>query len=65
MKIVVLSDTHLPKRAKSLPPRLIEELVNADLISISFLQKILLKIIQKGKTNNEQAGNCLYNKRLY
>ncbi|PGY08388.1 metallophosphoesterase [Bacillus sp. AFS031507] len=32
MKIVVLSDTHLPKRAKSLPPRLIEELVNADLI---------------------------------
>jgi hypothetical protein len=53
MKIVVLSDTHLPKRAKSLPPRLIEELVNADLISISFLQKILLKIIQKGKTNNE------------
>ncbi|MBV7504554.1 metallophosphoesterase [Bacillus sp. sid0103] len=32
MKIVVLSDTHLPKRAKGLPPRLIEELVHADLI---------------------------------
>jgi len=65
MKIVVLSDTHLPKRAKSLPPRLIEELVNADLISISFSQKSLLKIIKKGKSNNEQAGNRLYNKRLY
>ena len=53
MKITVLSDTHLTKRARGLPFRLIEELVNADLISISFLQKILLKIIQKGKTNNE------------
>jgi len=32
MKIVVLSDTHLPKRKKGLPARLIEELQTADLI---------------------------------
>src|SRR4051794_21464599 len=32
MKIIVLSDTHIPKRAKSLPPRLLEELEAADLI---------------------------------
>ena len=32
MKIVVLSDTHLPKRKKGLPTRLLEELKNADLI---------------------------------
>jgi uncharacterized protein len=31
MKIVVLSDTHLPKRNKGLPARLIEELRGADL----------------------------------
>ncbi|MGF6950583.1 putative phosphodiesterase [Neobacillus sp. B4I6] len=38
MKITVLSDTHLTKRARGLPFRLIEELVNSDLISISFSQ---------------------------
>lgn len=32
MKIVVLSDTHLPKRKKGLPIRLLEELKNVDLI---------------------------------
>ncbi|TGB01270.1 metallophosphoesterase family protein [Halobacillus salinus] len=32
MKIVVLSDTHMPKKAKQLPDRLIEELPSADLI---------------------------------
>jgi uncharacterized protein len=32
MKIVVLSDTHLPKRTKGLPKRLIDELKDADLI---------------------------------
>jgi uncharacterized protein len=32
MKIIVLSDTHMPKRAKSLPNRLLEELKDADLI---------------------------------
>jgi putative phosphoesterase len=32
MKVVVLSDTHMPKRAKKLPSRLIEELKEADLI---------------------------------
>jgi uncharacterized protein len=32
MKIVVLSDTHMPKRAKSLPERLVMELKEADLI---------------------------------
>ncbi|MEH7276819.1 metallophosphoesterase family protein [Neobacillus vireti] len=32
MKIVVISDTHLPKRKKGLPPRLIEELKDTDLI---------------------------------
>ncbi|MFB5197522.1 metallophosphoesterase family protein [Neobacillus sp. KR4-4] len=32
MKIIVLSDTHMPKRGKSLPPRLLEELKDADLI---------------------------------
>jgi uncharacterized protein len=32
MKIVVLSDTHLPKRKKGLPTRLLEELKNVDLI---------------------------------
>jgi putative phosphoesterase len=32
MKIVVLSDTHIPKKAKSLPLRLIEELKNTDFI---------------------------------
>jgi uncharacterized protein len=32
MKIIVLSDTHIPKRAKSLPPRLLEELKDANLI---------------------------------
>lgn len=32
MKIVVISDTHLPKRKKGLPARLIEELQEADMI---------------------------------
>jgi putative phosphoesterase len=32
MKIIVISDTHMPKRAKSLPNRLLEELKDADLI---------------------------------
>ncbi|MGO4106700.1 metallophosphoesterase family protein [Paenibacillus sp. YAF4_2] len=32
MKIVVVSDTHMPRMAKALPPRLIVELDNADLI---------------------------------
>lgn len=32
MKIIVISDTHMPKRAKSLPSRLLEELKDADLI---------------------------------
>jgi uncharacterized protein len=32
MKIIVLSDTHMPKKAKTLPPRLIEELQDTDLI---------------------------------
>lgn len=30
MKIVVLSDTHIPKRAKNLPSRLVKELKTAD-----------------------------------
>lgn len=32
MKIVVVSDTHMPKRAKSLPARLLEEITDTDLI---------------------------------
>ncbi|ASF41568.1 metal-dependent phosphodiesterase [Halobacillus halophilus] len=32
MKIVVLSDTHMPKKGKSLPERLVEELPSADAI---------------------------------
>jgi uncharacterized protein len=32
MKIIVLSDTHLPKRNRGLPPRLLEELQDVDLI---------------------------------
>ncbi|WP_160718900.1 metallophosphoesterase family protein [Bacillus sp. USDA818B3_A] len=32
MKIVIISDTHLPKRAKGLPARLTAELKDADLI---------------------------------
>jgi uncharacterized protein len=32
MKIIVLSDTHMPKRAKSLPKRLLDELKDANLI---------------------------------
>ncbi|MRH45098.1 YfcE family phosphodiesterase [Aquibacillus halophilus] len=32
MRIAIIADTHMPKRAKSLPKKLIEELVNVDLI---------------------------------
>ncbi|MGR9048039.1 metallophosphoesterase family protein [Halobacillus faecis] len=32
MKIIVLSDTHMPKKAKKLPKRFLEELVNVDAI---------------------------------
>lgn len=32
MKVIVVSDTHMPKRAKKLPKRLIEDLGEADLI---------------------------------
>ncbi|SFC67773.1 hypothetical protein SAMN05443252_105223 [Bacillus sp. OV322] len=32
MKIIVLSDTHMPKKAKKLPSPLLKELENADLI---------------------------------
>ncbi|QFK71365.1 metallophosphoesterase family protein [Pradoshia sp. D12] len=32
MKIIVISDTHMPRMAKGLPPRLKEELKTADLI---------------------------------
>ncbi|MED1201765.1 metallophosphoesterase family protein [Heyndrickxia acidicola] len=31
MKIIVMSDTHMPKRSKSLPSQLIQELMSADL----------------------------------
>jgi uncharacterized protein len=32
MKIVVLSDTHMPRKARSLPKKLVQELENADAI---------------------------------
>lgn len=32
MRIVILSDTHMPKRGKQLPPRLVQELETSDLI---------------------------------
>lgn len=32
MKITVLSDTHIPKKAKTLPPQVVTELENCDLI---------------------------------
>ncbi len=32
MKMIVVSDTHMPKRAKKLPTKLIESLEDADLI---------------------------------
>ncbi|MDL4843084.1 metallophosphoesterase family protein [Aquibacillus rhizosphaerae] len=32
MKIAVIADTHMPKRAKQLPKKLIEDLINVDLI---------------------------------
>jgi uncharacterized protein len=32
MKIVVLSDTHIPKKAKGFPPKLVSDLQEADLI---------------------------------
>ncbi|WP_209123870.1 metallophosphoesterase family protein [Alkalihalobacillus sp. BA299] len=32
MKIIVISDTHMPKKAKKLPARLVEDLQNTDLI---------------------------------
>ncbi|MEB1809287.1 MAG: metallophosphoesterase [Bacillaceae bacterium] len=32
MKIVVVSDTHMPRKAKELPPRLLRDLKTADLI---------------------------------
>nr|WP_216671433.1 metallophosphoesterase [Saccharibacillus qingshengii] len=32
IRIVVVSDTHMPRMAKALPPRLVEELAEADLI---------------------------------
>ncbi|WP_216831824.1 metallophosphoesterase family protein [Alkalihalobacterium elongatum] len=32
MNIVVVSDTHMPKKAKELPPRLLKDLKSADLI---------------------------------
>lgn len=47
MKIVVLSDTHIPERAKDLPPQIYEDLKSANLIlhagdmtSIDFLKKL-------------------------
>lgn len=32
MKVIILGDTHIPKRAKELPPGLIQELIEANLI---------------------------------
>ncbi|MFD4610528.1 metallophosphoesterase family protein [Streptomyces sp. NPDC058451] len=32
MRLLLMSDTHLPKRAKELPPRLLAELPNADIV---------------------------------
>ena len=32
MKIIVLSDTHMPHRSKTLPSRLVQELKDSDLI---------------------------------
>jgi len=32
MKIVIIADTHMPKMAKKLPARLVDELKNTDLI---------------------------------
>lgn len=47
MKIVVLSDTHIPERARDLPPKVYEDLKSADLIlhagdmtSVEFFRKL-------------------------
>jgi hypothetical protein len=44
MKIIVVSDTHIPKRAKKLPERLMEDLEDADLI-IQCLKKSFMRNI--------------------
>lgn len=76
MKIVVISDTHIPDRADGLPARLTEEIRNADLVihagdfvGIDFLRK--LKSISKelkavwGNMDPPEIRNLLPQKEIF
>ena len=66
MRIIVLGDTHIPKRAKELPSRLIEELKNAELIihtgdwsSMEVYEKLRQFAEVKGVTGNVESDEVI------
>ncbi|MDD5567835.1 MAG: metallophosphoesterase family protein [Candidatus Omnitrophica bacterium] len=76
LKIVVISDTHIPDRAKALPEKLIEEIKNADMVihagdmvSLDFLNG--LKSISKclravcGNMDPEEIKKALPQKDIF
>lgn len=76
MRIVVISDTHIPDRASDLPPKLLEEIKNADMlihagdfVSLRFLNE--LKAISKnvkavcGNMDPEEIRKALPQKEIF
>ena len=66
MRIIVLGDTHIPKRAKELPSRLIEELKNAELIihtgdwsSMEVYEELRQFAEVKGVTGNVESDEVI------
>jgi len=76
MKIVVISDTHIPERADNLPERLLEEIKNADMlihagdfVSFEFLEKIksLCKEVKAvcGNMDSQKIKDILPQKEIF
>ncbi len=59
MRIIVLSDTHMPRTAEDLPGRVYEEIKKSDMIihAGDFVEIDILKKLQKLKPTNAVCGN--------
>lgn len=59
MKIVVISDTHIPSKSKKLPPKLVEELNVCDLIihAGDFVEESVLKELERYAPVKAVVGN--------
>jgi putative phosphoesterase len=60
MRVVVVSDTHIPERAPALPPKLVKDLCDADLILHlgDFTAPELLDELETYAETQAVCGNC-------